>query len=203
MKKLGLFALVLGLVVAFALPAFAFTIEGAKGEKMYIGGTFMTEFGYWHRDKELIGGPGTSLSERTEFFTSVPNYSTLRGTLQVGNVGGYWEFGMGGNLLSTTTSGTAGVVLRLVTGKHVADEDPRLVPDRHPVPTLGSRTLLVRVALRLGPEVGSLARTRLGLRRCSTRTVTSRYPPPVSLPLIIAHLLIPTISFTWHTIREH
>lgn len=106
MKKLGLLALILGLVIAFAMPALAFTIDGAKGQKMYIGGTFMTDFGYWHRDKELIGGPGTKLSERTEFFTSVPNHSTLRGTLQVGNVGGYWEFGMGGNLLSTTNVST-------------------------------------------------------------------------------------------------
>ena len=37
----------------------AFTIDGAKGEKMYIGGTFMTDFGYWDRSKELIAGmPG-------------------------------------------------------------------------------------------------------------------------------------------------
>ena len=39
MKKLGLLAFILGLVIAFAMPALAFTIEGAKGEKMYIGGT--------------------------------------------------------------------------------------------------------------------------------------------------------------------
>ncbi len=38
MKKLGLFALISGLVIAFAMPVLAFTIEGAKGEKMYIDG---------------------------------------------------------------------------------------------------------------------------------------------------------------------
>ena len=65
MKKLGLLAFILGLVIAFAMPALAFTIEGAKGEKMYIGGTFMTDFGSWYRSKELIAGkPGdTTLSE--------------------------------------------------------------------------------------------------------------------------------------------
>ena len=40
MKKLGMFAFVMALVVAFALPAFAYTVEGAKGERFYHGRHF-------------------------------------------------------------------------------------------------------------------------------------------------------------------
>jgi len=99
MKKLGLFALVMGLVVAFAMPALAFTIDGAKGEKMYIGGVLMTDMGWQNRSKENPGiAPGVVTgTERTEFFMAVPNHSRVRGSFDVGNVGGFWEFGMGGN----------------------------------------------------------------------------------------------------------
>ena len=98
MKKLGLLAFILGLVIAFAMPALAFTIEGAKGEKMYIGGTIMTDFGAWYRSKELVKGvPGDStLSDRTEFIDQTAWHSTLHGTVEVGGAGMFWEFGMGG-----------------------------------------------------------------------------------------------------------
>jgi hypothetical protein len=99
MKKLGLLALVLGMIVAFAVPAMSFTIEGAKGEKMYIGGVFMTDIGYFSRSKEITG-TGT---DQTQFVMAVPNHSRLHGSLEVGNVGGYWEFGMGG--VEANTSG--------------------------------------------------------------------------------------------------
>ena len=108
MKKLGLLALILGLVIAFAVPAMAFTIDGAKGEKMYIGGVFMTDFGYWGRSKELIAGiPGqnNNFSDRTEFIATIPVHSTLHGSLEVGNVGGFWEFGLGANNISLGTGG--------------------------------------------------------------------------------------------------
>lgn len=107
MKKLGLLAFILGLVIAFALPAMAFTIDGAKGEKMYIGGIFMTDFGYWGRSKELIAGiPGqnNNFSDRTEFIASIPIHSTLHGSVEVGNVGGFWEFGLGTDNISGRTS---------------------------------------------------------------------------------------------------
>jgi len=112
MKKLGLFALVLGLVVAFALPAFAFTIEGAKGEKMYIGGLFMTDIGFFNRSKELTG----YTSDRTELMFTVPNYSQLRGTVEVGQVGGLWEFGIGGSTIGGTAAETRYVELRKLYG---------------------------------------------------------------------------------------
>ncbi len=99
MKKLTIFIVMIGVVIVLAMPALAFTIEGAKGEKMYIGGTFMTDFGLWNRSSELIAGkPGnTSLSSRTEFIDNVPNNSTLHGTVEVGPTGMLWEFGMGEN----------------------------------------------------------------------------------------------------------
>lgn len=100
MKKLGLFALVMGLVMALALPAMAFTIEGAKGEKMYIGGYFQTDFGYWNRNKNLTG-----VDDQTQFITSVINSSQVRGSFEVGNVGGYWELGNGGEVAGATGSG--------------------------------------------------------------------------------------------------
>ena len=110
MKKLGLLAFILGLVIAFAVPAMAFTIDGAKGEKMYIGGVFMTDFGYWGRSKELIAGiPGqnNNFSDRTEFIAQIPIHSTLHGSVEVGNVGGFWEFGLGADNISRGTAGQA------------------------------------------------------------------------------------------------
>ncbi len=102
MKKLGLFIGVMGLVIALAIPALAFTIDGAKGEKMYIGGQFLTDVLYWNRSKELTG-TGT---DQTQFIMNVPTNSKLRGSLEIGNVGGYWELGMGGS--EAGTSGTSG-----------------------------------------------------------------------------------------------
>jgi hypothetical protein len=100
MKKLGLLALVLGMVVAFAVPAMSFTIEGAKGEKMYIGGIFYTDMGWLGRSKELTG----TNTDQTQFLMTVPTHSRLRGSLEIGNVGGFWEFGMGGAQTGTGTT---------------------------------------------------------------------------------------------------
>ncbi len=119
MKKLGLFALVLGLVVAFALPAFAFTIEGAKGEKMYIGGLFMTDIGFFtvlNRTKEITEYYKENINDRTELMFTVPNYSQLRGTVEVNQVGGLWEFGLGGNTYGGTAAETRYVELRKLYG---------------------------------------------------------------------------------------
>ena len=122
MKKLGLLAFILGLVIAFAMPALAFTIEGAKGEKMYIGGVIMTDFGLWNRSSELLGGPGTSnVSSRTEFIDQVPLHSVLHGTVEVGPTGMLWEFGMGEDrnpqvLGASQSQPTAYVETRLLYG---------------------------------------------------------------------------------------
>jgi hypothetical protein len=102
MKRMGLLALILGLVVAFSIPAMAFTIDGAKGEKMYIGGQFLTDVMFFSRSKEITN----SGTDQTQFIVSVPNNSKMRGSLEVGNVGGYWEFGMGGS--EANTSGASG-----------------------------------------------------------------------------------------------
>jgi hypothetical protein len=102
MKRMGLLALVFGLVLAFAIPSMAFTIDGAKGEKMYIGGMFFTDVLWWSRSKEITG----SGTDQTQFIVAVPTNSRLRGSLEVGNVGGYWEFGMGGSENGTSGAGS-------------------------------------------------------------------------------------------------
>ena len=102
MKKIGMLVVVMGLILALAMPALAFTIEGAKGEKMYIGGQFATDFMWWSRSKEITN-TGT---DQTQFIVSVPTNSRLRGSLEVGNVGGYWEFGMGGSEAGTSGAGS-------------------------------------------------------------------------------------------------
>ncbi len=100
MKKLGLIALVIGLVTALAMPVLAFSIDGAKGQKMYIGGLIQTDFGYWNRDKNLTG-----VDDQTQFITSVINSSRVRGSFEVGSVGGYWELGNGGEVTGATGVG--------------------------------------------------------------------------------------------------
>jgi len=93
MKKLLILALVLGLAVMLALPAFAFKIESAKDNTFYFGGLLMTDFGAWNRSKELFNGK----SDNTQMILNIPNNSRIRGLLEVGNVGGYWELRLGGN----------------------------------------------------------------------------------------------------------
>ncbi|MBI5605743.1 MAG: hypothetical protein HY879_20610 [Deltaproteobacteria bacterium] len=101
MKKLGLIALVMGLVTALAMPVLAFSIDGAKGQKMYIGGLIQTDFGYWNRSKERTGAG----EDNTQFITSVINSSRVRGSFEVGDVGGYWELGNGGEVQGATGEG--------------------------------------------------------------------------------------------------
>ena len=93
MKKILICALVLGLAVMLALPAFAFKIESAKDNTFYFGGLLMTDFGAWNRSKELFNGK----SDNTQMILNIPNNSRIRGLLEVGNVGGYFELRLGGN----------------------------------------------------------------------------------------------------------
>ena len=101
MKKTLLFALVLGLAVMFAVPAFAFKIEGAKDTNFYFGALAYTDLGAWNRSKELA--PGRK-SEQTELILNVPRHSRIRGNLDVGNVGAYWEVRLGGDAATIATS---------------------------------------------------------------------------------------------------
>ena len=99
MKKTLLFALVLGLAVMFAVPAFAFKIESGKDTTFYFGALILTDLGAWSRDADLVKtntGRGGA-TDRTELILNVPRHSRLRGVLEVGSVGGYWELGLGGD----------------------------------------------------------------------------------------------------------
>jgi len=93
MKKTLIFALVLGLAVMFAVPAFAFKIESSKDTTFYFGGVMMTDLAAWSRSKELFNGK----SDNTQLLFDVPQHSRIRGLLEVGNVGGYWEIRLAGN----------------------------------------------------------------------------------------------------------
>lgn len=106
MKKYLLFALVLAVAVAFAAPASAFKIEGAKDTKFYFGGLAMTDFGYWGRDASLANANGTRTDDDLrQFILSVPRDSKLRGSVQAANVGMYWELGLGSDLIRSHEQG--------------------------------------------------------------------------------------------------
>lgn len=96
MKKILICALVLGLAVMFALPAFAFKIESAKDTTFYFGGLIYTDLAAWNRSKELFQ-PTTQKSDNTQMILNVPNNSRVRGALESGNVGAYWEIRLGGD----------------------------------------------------------------------------------------------------------
>ena len=99
-KKLGLIIFVMGLIIAFALPAFAFLGEDGKGNRFMLGGIYMTDVGYWNRSKEMTG----TGSDQTQFFLAVPSNSRFNGFIEAGNAGAFWEFGMG--YYATAVNGT-------------------------------------------------------------------------------------------------
>jgi hypothetical protein len=102
MKKSLIFALVLMIAVVVAVPAFAFRIEGAKDTKFYLGGLALTDIGVWHMDKTVARRSGytANASDVDQFILTVPRHSRLRTSVQSGNVGAYWELGMGRDLRS-------------------------------------------------------------------------------------------------------
>jgi hypothetical protein len=106
MKKSLIFALVLALAVMVAVPASAFRIEGAKDTKFYFGALVYTDLGVWNRDEDLIktnagavGAPTNALgtSERTEMVLNLARHSRIRGVIESGSVGAYWEIRLGAN----------------------------------------------------------------------------------------------------------
>lgn len=93
MKKLGMLAFILTLVVAFALPAFAYTVEGAKGERFTMGGGFITDFGYMGTNKDYNTYVDTTHGktvDRTQFFAVLSQSSHLYGMFSVGDVSANW-----------------------------------------------------------------------------------------------------------------
>jgi hypothetical protein len=97
MRKLAIFALVLGLVIAFAVPAMAFRIEGPKDTKFYFGFTGLLDTGARTLSKERAAGYG-STDDRTEFFMNIPQHSNIHGIIEAGNTGFYWEVRYGRDL---------------------------------------------------------------------------------------------------------
>jgi hypothetical protein len=94
MRKLAIFALILGLVVAFSVPAMAFRIEGPKDTKFYFGGTLLTDTAARYNSKERTAAWGNTDS-RTEFILDAPYHSNIHGIVEAGNTGFYWEIRYG------------------------------------------------------------------------------------------------------------
>jgi hypothetical protein len=97
MKITLLFALVLALAAALAVPAFAFKIEGAQDTNFYFGALILTDVGAWNRNKELMVTNKAGTSERTEYIMNLSKNSRVRGSLEVGQVGGYFELRLAGD----------------------------------------------------------------------------------------------------------
>ena len=97
MKKTLMFALVLALAVAFAVPAFAFRIEGAKDTKFYFGALVYTDLGVWSRDADNFKTNFPGQTDRTELVLTIPRHSRIRGVIESGAVGAYWELRLGAN----------------------------------------------------------------------------------------------------------
>ena len=87
MKKLGMFAFVMALVVAFALPAFAYTVEGAKGERFTIGGVMNYDLGYRNTNKDYntVANPAFGGVDNTRFFMGLDYWSNLYTLISVGD----------------------------------------------------------------------------------------------------------------------
>jgi hypothetical protein len=102
MKKSLILTLILGLVVIMAVPASAFRIDGAKDMKLYIGGMALTDIGWWHMDKVVANrtGHGEFTTDYNSMVLTVPRHSRFRTLVQSGNVGAYWELGMGRDLVA-------------------------------------------------------------------------------------------------------
>ena len=95
MKKSLIFALVLGLAVMMAVPASAFRIEGAKDTKFYFGALVYTDVGVWSRDADNFKTSFPGQTDRTEFILNLARHSRIRGDIQMGAVGAYWEVRLG------------------------------------------------------------------------------------------------------------
>lgn len=95
MKKLVVFAFVTALIVAFSLPAFAYTVEGAKGERFTIGGSLCYDIGYRNIDKDRsttvpdIRFPANT--DNTYFFMGVSTSSYLFVNFTVGDISGFFS----------------------------------------------------------------------------------------------------------------
>jgi hypothetical protein len=88
MKKLGMFAFVMALVVAFALPAFAFTVEGAKGERVIVFGSIRYDVGYRGTNSDYNNKVNTTYGtdERVNFFTGLSQSTNIGAKVILGNL---------------------------------------------------------------------------------------------------------------------
>jgi hypothetical protein len=101
MKKSLILTLILGLVVIMAVPASAFRIEGAKDTKFYFGALILTDIGAWSRDSDVFKTQLPGETDRTEMILNMPRHSRIRGVIESGSVGAYWEVRLGASQQGT------------------------------------------------------------------------------------------------------
>jgi hypothetical protein len=104
MRKVGLLLVVFAMILAFAMPASAWMSDDGKGNKIMIGGNWLTDFGWWNRNKERMASQGAYTSDQTQLMLNVPMNTTLRGYVESGNAGGFFELGLG-----TTSNQATGI----------------------------------------------------------------------------------------------
>ncbi|MEW6185297.1 MAG: hypothetical protein AB1585_06100 [Thermodesulfobacteriota bacterium] len=113
MRKLGMFAFISALVVAFALPAFAYTVEGAKGERFTMGGAFIYDIGYMGTDKNYNTYVDTTHGktvDRTQFFSVLSQSSHIYGMYTVGDISANWVIATQSGTMSSNLQGSGGTI---------------------------------------------------------------------------------------------
>ncbi len=91
MKKLGMFAFVMALAVAFSLPAYAGTIAGEKEFSVTIGGSYSLDANWNIRDKNYntFINPAGGGKDQTKFIMDVPFWSYMYILVRQGGFSGY------------------------------------------------------------------------------------------------------------------
>jgi hypothetical protein len=111
MKKFGMIALFSALLIAFALPAFAYTVEGAKGERFTMGAAIGYDIGYMGTDKDYNTYIDTThglKEDRTQFFSVLSLNSYLYGSFVVGDVSANWVLATGSWTQSSNLQASGG-----------------------------------------------------------------------------------------------
>ncbi|MEW6187107.1 MAG: hypothetical protein AB1585_15345, partial [Thermodesulfobacteriota bacterium] len=112
-KKFGFVWLITIFTLAFSLPAFAYTVEGAKGERFSMTGYVDFDIGYRFTSKEYNTAVSTSFGkgvDRTQFIAILPS-SALIGSFTVGDISANWAIAtssatLSSNLQAYGTTGT-------------------------------------------------------------------------------------------------
>ena len=116
MKKLGMFAFVMALAVAFSLPAYAGTIAGEKEFSATIGGLYALDAGWRITDKNL-----NTIKDKTAFIMDVPFWSYMYILVRQGGFSGYADIATSISREQSNFQGVSGTPTAPVTVTNNAD----------------------------------------------------------------------------------